>query len=60
MDRIGPQHVRTFFQGWGEELDGSGLGAVEYALTSEDWFRRAETAAGSGCVGAGNLEASDG
>jgi hypothetical protein len=56
--RLGTRVVRTFFHDGGESIPGSGRGAVEYALTSEDWFRQAEDASGSGCARRAYLERS--
>ena len=50
--------LRTFFQDWGESIPGSGHGDVEYALTSEDWFRQVEYASGSGGARRADLERS--
>jgi RimJ/RimL family protein N-acetyltransferase len=58
MDKLGMRFVRTFFQDWGESIPGSDHGDVEYALTSEDWFRQAEDASGSGCARRADLERS--
>jgi RimJ/RimL family protein N-acetyltransferase len=60
MDKIGLRYVRTFFEDWGEPIEGSDRGDVEYRITREDWFRRTEATAGSGCVSARDLEASQG
>jgi RimJ/RimL family protein N-acetyltransferase len=42
MQRCGLRYVRTFFGDWGEPIEGSELGDVEYELTISDWQRRPE------------------
>ena len=37
MERCGLRFVRTFFEDWGEVIEGSELGDVEYELRRADW-----------------------
>lgn len=37
MERCGLVYVRTFFEDWGEEIEGSSEGDVEYEITRERW-----------------------
>ncbi|MFJ3104264.1 GNAT family N-acetyltransferase [Streptomyces sp. NPDC086835] len=39
MEKVGLRFVRTFFEEWPEQIEGSELGDVEYALTREEWER---------------------
>ncbi|MEV4682193.1 GNAT family N-acetyltransferase [Streptomyces kurssanovii] len=39
MEKAGLRFVRTFFEEWPEQIEGSELGDVEYALTREQWER---------------------
>ncbi|MGW6913571.1 GNAT family N-acetyltransferase [Kitasatospora sp. NPDC054939] len=41
MEKAGLGYVRTFHEEWPEPLPGSEHGEVEYALTVQDWARRA-------------------
>jgi RimJ/RimL family protein N-acetyltransferase len=42
MQRCGLRYVRTFFGDWGDPIEGSELGDVEYELRISDWERRSE------------------
>ena len=37
MEKAGLTHVRTFFEDWPEQIEGSEFGEVEYAITREQW-----------------------
>ncbi len=39
MERAGLRFVRTFHLDWPEQIEGTELGDVEYALEREDWKR---------------------
>lgn len=39
MEKAGLRHVRTFFQGWPDYIEGAEHGDVEYALTKDEWAR---------------------
>jgi len=40
MQRCGLRYVRTFFADWGDPIEGSEFGDVEYELTRHDWEHR--------------------
>lgn len=40
MEKAGLKFVRTFFQDWPEEIEGSEEGDVEYALSRQEWEQR--------------------
>lgn len=44
MAAVGMRYVRTFHEGLDERLPGAGTGAVEYAVTHEDWRGRSHRA----------------
>jgi hypothetical protein len=50
MTAVGMQHIRTFHWSWFEPLPGSDLGAVEYAITRQQWLaQRAIDGTGAEC-----------
>ncbi len=40
MEKSGLSYVRTFKQDWPEQIEGSELGEVEYAVTREEWLKK--------------------
>ena len=42
MEKIGLRFIRTFHQLWPDQIEGSELGDVEYALTLDEWKQRIE------------------
>jgi RimJ/RimL family protein N-acetyltransferase len=42
MEKVGMQLVRHYFEDWGDPIEGSESGDVEYAIGKAEWLRTRE------------------